>query len=281
MTEEQKKAVKENQVLEKLKQAAGLTVGMKEFVITINMCLDAPIVNTGCVIPVNMGSYKQLWIVVNMEEYGEFLTADQLSKIQALLTKGTPKALNDIAKVCPTVVCAPCDPVVSMDMLLTPTTGSLMMGLFLLNAYLKNPHNRLKGQDINYCHFASRCRIYFNKYPAGLKAGTSIEMAGNKFTPHKLAQLKPENKVYLMDFVPKRRELALITGGKRVFQGRPESFCFPEDHYLKLSEMAATVTEFVAVYEKLSAKIVDAAKPTETKSSKTKKVSKKKPAKKK
>lgn len=278
MTEQEKKEQARAKTLVDLRKKAAMTAGCREFVIKIDMNLDAPIVNAGCVIPVNNGSYTQLWIVVNMEEFGPFLDAEQISKIKLCLEKNTKKSLTDIAKICPTAVCSPCVPVVTMEMLKTNITGNLLMGVTLMDAYLKNPHNRLRGQDINYCHFASRCHIYFNNYPAGLKAGTTISMAGNKFTPHKIPLLADANKAYLMDLIPKRRELQLVTGTKQVFIAKPETFCFPEEHYLRLSEMAATVTDFLAIYERQSAKIVDASKEADEKPKKTtkKKATKKK-----
>lgn len=243
-----------------LKKKAALTEGMAEFVIKIDMNLDAPIVNTGCIIPINMGQYTQLWAVVNMEEFGSFIPAEGLKGIKDALESKSKKAIDKINKICPTAVCMPFVPAVSMDMLKTPEIGDLIMAVHLMNGYLKNKYNRLCGCEINYCHFAARCHVYFNGYPAGLGAGTDIMMAGNKFTPHLITKLKPDNQVFLVDFIPKRREMTLVTGSKQQFVARPESFAFPESTQLKMSEMAATLTQFLAIYETQCKQIVDATK---------------------
>lgn len=266
------------EAIKKLQALSDMTKGCAEFVIKIDMCLDAPIVNTGCVIPINDGENEQLWIVINMEEFGEFLTAKQILQIKNAIMKGGKKLLDNVKAACPTAVCVPCVPAVTMDMLKTRDTGEVLLAVHVMDAYLKNQHNRLRGQEINYCHFASRCHVYFNSYPAGLKAGTSIIIAGNKFTPHMLPMLKPEYKVYLRDLVPKRRELMLVTGGsnKQSFIGKPENFEFPEEHYIRMSQLTATVTNFVAIWEKQERKIVDASKATPEKKATKKKVAAKK-----
>ena len=266
--------VAKKEAVKRLRVLADLTKGMAEFVVKIDMCLDAPIVNTGCVIPINDGENEQLWIVVNMEEFGEFLTAKQLLQIKQAIMKGGKKMADHVKSACPTAVCVPCVPSVTMDMIQTRDTGEIILAIHVMDAYLKNLHNRLHGQDINYCHFASRCHVYFNTYPAGLKAGTSIIMAGNKFTPHMLPMLKPEFKVFLRDLIPKRRELMLVTGGpnKQSFIGKPENFEFPEEHYIRMSQLTATVTNFVAIWEKQQRLIVDASKASPEKNTVSKKV---------
>lgn len=269
--DELKADLAKKETLKKLQMLADMTKGMVEFVIKIDMCLDAPIVNTGCVIPINDGENEQLWLVVNMEEFGEFLTAKQLLQIKQAIVKGGKKMAEHVKAACPTAVCVPCVPAVTMDMIKTRDTGEIVMAIHLMDAYLKNQHNRLRGQEINYCHFASRCHVYFNTYPAGLKAGTSIVMAGNKFTPHMIPMLKPDFKVFLRDLVPRRRELMLVTGGtkKQSFIAKPENFEFPEEHYIRMSQLTATVTSFVAIWEKQAKKIIDASNVTPEKKEKT------------
>ena len=276
MTDEQKAEVAKNKAISELKRKTNLTQGFAEFVIKIDMNLDAPIVNTGCVMPVtDSDGITRLWAVINMEEFGSFIDADGLATIQSALTQNNRKSAEKIAKVCPTAVCAPFLQAISLEMLKQNQTGTIIMAIHLMDAYLKNPHNRLRGQDINYCHFASRCHIYFNNYPAGLKAGTTISMAGNKFTPHLIPILDPKNKVYLYDLIPKRRELKLLTGDRKQFIARTEAFTFPEDHYIRLSEMTATVTQFLAIYETQHRQLVDAVRAMESKAETKKSTSKK------
>ena len=221
-----------------------------EFVIKVDMGMAAPIVNTGCIVPVTVKGVTKLYIVIDMKEFSPFMDAEELSFIQKQLAKGTKQAVVEIVKAHPSLKISSVIDSITKEALTDPNNCSVMIPLFVYESYFSSPYSRLSKIRPFYANFVGRCHIYINRYPAGLKMGTTIQMVSQNDATDQIVFADNSKKHFLQDFIPSSREMIITQPSSDTkFCVAPDLFDFVTEYGRQQSRSARTFVEFLKIFE--------------------------------
>lgn len=212
------------------------TKHMTEFVIKIDNCFTAPTLNTGVFLWIGNDPY----LIINTEDFGAFLTTDQLLIIETSIKDNNPALIN---KVNPKVRCVKCPDFFNITSIKTDPSARILLAVFLHSMYSALPHTEIGKAE--YSNFASRFHVYFTGAPAGLNDGTRILLNHVGSSPKDWKYL-PDNKRYmLVGFYPDHRKLIVRTLTSKVnLVVDPEQFAFVDE----MDELSAGVAKtFVSI----------------------------------
>ena len=237
-----------------------LTKDMKEFVICIDRNFDAPVCNCGAVMLVTQGDKTIPYAVVNLVDHGTFLTAEQLNGIRKALEKNNDRTASEIATISPTIAVAPLFNDLTLPMLTEGRQSSILMGMFLYSVYISNQFSPFAGKKIDIKNFASKCRCYFNNYPAGLGCGTTIQMVPLTATPHMVPKLV--NLPALVGCEPGTKNVIIAmkntqTGAVQKISAGPSMIGFYNEDLAEVSKQADDLLKLMIVFERLDKKIIE------------------------
>ena len=230
------------------------TKGITEFVVEIDLGFEAPILNTGIVVTVKDKDVTTPYIILNRLEKQPFFTAEQCVKINEAMQRNDSKTIRDIGIVCPTASVIPCLPGLPLSMLFDPVQGSILMGMFMFTDYMTSPLSRLRGSKTDVRYMASNTHVYFNKFPAGIGIGTTIDVVQCHFIPH-LA-----DKIYskFNNFEPGtgRPTIVIEQDGHRINVATdPKFIMFKNPNTDAASRISTNVFDLMVLFEKLNDKI--------------------------
>ena len=239
----------------KIQEVAEKTKGMTEFVVKVNMGLDAPYLCSGVIINFQKGEKQVPIIVVNLAEYSKFFTADQLIKIKEAIERADKDSLKDINNVCPTAAIAPVFDDVNVTMLMDPMSGSQLMALFMYGIFMQSRTSRLHGSKVDIRNFASRVQVYFNRFPAGVGAGTTIKMVSNNQIPHIVKLMKKDDVVTLYSLNDASKDITVSmkaeNGAVSKIVVEPQLIDFVDPDMDRKSQIASSFFDMVVIFERL------------------------------
>lgn len=178
------------------------TKHMTEFVIKINNCFAAPTMNTGVFLKIGNDPY----LIINTEDFGAFLTTDQLLTIEASIKDNNPAL---VSKVNPKVRCVKCPEFFNITAIKTDPSARILLAVFLHSMYGALPHTDIGKAE--YSNFASRFHVYFTGVPAGLNDGTKILLNHINSSPKDWHYLPDTKKYMLVGFYPDHKKLIVRT----------------------------------------------------------------------
>ena len=175
------------------------TKHMTEFVIKIDNCFSAPVLNTGVFLKVGDAPY----LIINTEDFGAFLTTDQLVTIEKCIKDNNPALIN---KINPYVRCIRCHDVFDrLDDLRTNPAAGIMIAVSLYPMYKALPYT--ESGKAEYSNFVSRFHVYFTGVPAGLNMGTTILLNHISNSPKDWSILPTTKRYLLVGFYPDHKKL--------------------------------------------------------------------------
>lgn len=238
-----------------IKQIAERTKGMTEFIVKVDMNLDAPYLCSGVIMNYKKGDKQVPIIVTNLKEYSKFFTVDQLEKIKEAIERADKDSLKDINAVCPTAMISPVFDDISVAMLMNPQSGSQLMAMFLYGAFMASPVSRLRGTKTDIRNLAARTHVYFNRYPAGADAGTTIKMVSTNQIPHLVKHMTSNDVLQLVCLNESTNDITVSMKNDRGAINKivvePSLVNFVDD---AIDERSATATSFfdmIVIFERL------------------------------
>ena len=238
-----------------VKQLAERAKGMFEFVIKIDMNLDSPYLCSGAIINVQKGDTLVPVIVVNQKEYSSFFSIDQLEQIRDAIGRDDKNTRDDIAKVCPSAVVSAVFEGVTPAMLMNPDSGAQIMAMFMYEAFMTGHYSRLRGTKVDIRNLAARAHVYFNMYPAGSGAGTTIRMVSTSQIPHLVHLMKSEDTVQLVSLNETTKDVTVSMKSDKGVVNKivvdPDLINFVDSGIDKSSMTATSFFDMIVLFEKL------------------------------
>ena len=240
----------------KVQQLAERSKGMVEFVIKVDMNLDSPYLCSGAIINVDQGSGTLLpIIVVNMKEYSPFFSIEQLEQIRDAIGRNDKNTKDDIAKVCPSAVVSTVLEGVTTAMLMNPDSGAQLIAMFMYEAFMTGAFSRLRGSKVDIRNLAARTHVYFNQYPAGSGAGTTIKMVSTSQIPHVVTFMKSSDVLQLVCLNEATKDITVSMknsdGAINKIVVEPDLINFLDESIDKKSRIATSFFDLIVLFEKL------------------------------
>ena len=219
------------------------TKHMTEFVIKIDNCFAAPTMNTGVFLKINDDPY----LVINTEDFGAFLTTEQLVTIERCIKDNNPALIN---KINPYVRCVKCPEFFDINALKTDPSAKIVMAVFLISMYKALPHTEVGKAE--YSNFASRFHVYFTGVPAGLNVGTTILLNRISNSPKDWHTLPDNQKYVLVGFYPDHKKLIVRTITNSInLVVDPSHFTLVEEMDTLSAGIARTLVGIIGHHEKV------------------------------
>ena len=238
-----------------VKQLAERAKGMFEFVIKIDMNLDSPYLCSGAIINVQKGDTLMPVIVVNQKEYSSFFSIDQLEQIRDAIGRDDKNTRDDIAKICPSAVVSAVFEGVTPAMLMNPDSGAQIMAMFMYEAFMTGHYSRLRGTKVDIRNLAARAHVYFNMYPAGSGAGTTIRMVSTSQIPHLVHLMKSDDTVQLVSLNETTKDVTVSMKSDKGVVNKivvePDLINFVDSGIDKSSMTATSFFDMIVLFEKL------------------------------
>lgn len=219
------------------------TKHMTEFVIKIDNCFSAPMMNTGVFLMIDNDPY----LIINTEDFGAFLTTDQLLLIEGSIKDNNPVV---ISKINPKVRCLKCPEFFNVNAIKSgDNAAKALLAVTLHGMYSALPHTEVGKAE--YTNFASRFHVYFTGVPAGLCNGTTIQLIHNSCSPKDYHSL-PDNKKYVLaGFYPDHKKLIVRSIGSSLnILTDPSQFTLVDEMDTLSAGIAATLVGIIGHSEK-------------------------------
>jgi hypothetical protein len=241
--------------VDQAKQLLERSKGMYEFVVKIDMNLDAPYLCSGAVINIDRGGIPVPVIIVNQKEYSSFFTIDQLELIRDALIRNDASTSSDIGKVCPTAVASGVFEGVTINMLMDPNSGSQLMSMYMFAAFMTGSASRLRGSKVDIRNLAARTHVYFNTLPAGSGAGTNIKMVSSNQIPHAIDYINPSSVLQLVCLNESTKDITVSMrnpdGSTNKLVVEPDIVSFTDPDVNDKSMTAASFFDMIVLFEKI------------------------------
>ena len=262
-----------------VKDIAERTKGMVEFVFKVDMNLDAPFLCSGAIINFQKCDKQVPVIITNLKEYSKFFTVDQLEGLKGAIERSDKNSFKDIRDICPNAIVSPVFDDVTMSMLMNPQSGAQLMAMFMYEAFITSPNSRLCGSKLDIRNFASRVHVYFNRYPAGVGAGTTIKMVTVRQIPHLVNLMKSSDVAQLVCLNEATQDITVSmtseTGSVNKIVVEPALIGFVDDEMNDRSKIATSFFDMIVIFERLRNESEDAKKKFDEAISKEKEKNKK------